>query len=425
MQGSGGKRMTEHSERDDKVDADDRKPSKLWTIGGAAVLLLGVGVFFGLRMLGGAPEGGQAEETVPVVEVVSAEAEGRRYTVSEEGFLRPLAEIAVTAEMAGRVEEVSEALVAGGRIEEGEPLFRLDDREVRAQLQQAEADLQSARAQLSRIESDASRQERLAEIGAAPVSRAEQARSDLAGARAGVSQAEAQLEIARERLDDTVVRAPFSATVQSESLSVGSYVTPGEVVARIYDNTAARGKLGMSPDDAGAVRRAQRASDAPLEVAVSPTAASASTLTLIGTVEEIGTALDPQARTVTVTVRVEDAFAEENAGLVYANDFMEATLPALSPIALYAAPSGVLRKDAYVWTVEAGGEGRGELSRVEVTPIKQQEDRVVFSSEGSLADAPLLLTALTEEVEGLTVRVAPADGEQRLADRQPESGSGR
>ena len=55
------------------------------------------------------------------------------------GVMSPLAEIAVTAEMAGRVEEVSEALVAGGRIEEGEPLFRLDDREVRAQLQQAEA----------------------------------------------------------------------------------------------------------------------------------------------------------------------------------------------------------------------------------------------------------------------------------------------
>lgn len=406
-------------------DADDRhdreqKPSKKWILLGLAGLAAGLLVFFGLRALngqGGGGEAAQASDTVPVVEVVRAEAEGRAYTVTEEGFLRPRAQVGIVAEAPGKVESVAENLAPGARFEEGEVLFRLDDREAAAQLQQARADLESARAGLTRTEADASRQERLAEIGAAPAARAEQSRADLATARARVAQGEAQVEIAEERLEDTVLRAPFSATIQSESVNVGGYVQPGQTLVTLFDNTSAEVALGMSPADAAAVRRAQREADAPLEVAVSPTAASATSVTLIGRVAEIANSLDPQARTVTVTVRVDDAFGEDRAGLVYADDFMEVTLPAVGLFDLYAAPSGILRKERYVWVVTDDDT----LERVEVTPLKQDEDRVVFASQTDLDGEALLLTALTEEAEGMKVRVERAGRERTAARRASES----
>jgi RND family efflux transporter MFP subunit len=405
-------------EADDRHDREE-KPSKLWILVGLGALALGVLVYFGLQWLGGrGGEQAQTQDTVPAVETVIAEAEGRGYRVTEEGFLRPRARVEVVAEQAGKVESVAENLVPGGRFEEGEVLLRLDDREARAQLQQARADLQSARASLEQVRADAGRQERLAEIGAAPVARAEQARADLAGAEARVEQARAQVEIAEERLEDTVLRAPFSATVQSEDVAVGTYVAPGEVLATIYDDTSAEVALGMSPADAAAVRRAQVAAGEPLEVAVSPTAASATSVTLIGRVTQIATALDPQARTVTVTVEVDDAFDPDKAGLVYADDFVEVTLPALGVFDLYATPSGVLRKEAYVWRVT----DEDTLEKVEVTPLKQDEDRLVFSTEADLAGVPLLLTALTEEAAGMKVEVQDRSQDRASLDDETNVG---
>ena len=189
--------------RDARKDADDDGQSRWWWLAGLGVLLLGVGVLFGLRAIGGPPESAQTADTVPVVETVLARAEGRSFAVSEEGFLRPRAEVDVVAELAGRIEFVSPKLIPGGRFDAGEVLFRLDAREARAQLSQARADLASARSNLAQAQADADRQQRLSDVGAVATARAEQASANLAAAKAGVAQAEAQLEIAAERSEDT------------------------------------------------------------------------------------------------------------------------------------------------------------------------------------------------------------------------------
>ena len=400
-------------------DQEEGHASRWWWLAGLAVLLVGVGVLFGLRSLGGPPEGAQgASDTLPVVETVAAEAEGRAYSITEEGFLRPRAEVDVVAELAGRIDYVADDLIPGGRFEEGEVLFRLDAREARAQANQARANLASARAQLEQSTSDQARQRRLAEVGAVAAARAEQADAGLAAARAAVAQAEAQLEIATERLEDTEVTAPFSATVATESAALGAYVSPGQVVARLFDNASAEVPLGLAPADAAAVRRAVQAAEEPLIVRVEPTAASASTRVLYGRVAEIAQSLDPQARTVQVTIRIDDPFDPDAEGEVYAQDFVEVVLPALAPRALYAAPSGVLRKDSYVWTLTEE-DGQTVLTRVDVEPVRFEDERVVFATDADLAGAELVRTALTEEAEGMVVRRARGterEDRQRSAD---------
>lgn len=394
----------------------DEATSQWWWLAGLAVLLAGFAILFLLKALGGPPPSdGSAADTVPAVETVMVTAEGRSYSITEQGFLRPRAEVDVVAELAGRIEYVSDKLVPGGRFEAGEVLLRLDAREARAQLSQARADLASAEAQLTQATADASRQRRLAEIGATATARAEQADASLAAAKAAVAQGEAQLEIAAERSEDTEVTAPFPATVARETAAEGSYVSPGQVIARLFDNTAAEIPLGLAPADAAAIRRAQSATDGPLIVQVEPTASSATTRILYGEVAEIAQSLDPQARTVQVTVRVADAFDPNGEGEVYAQDFVAAVLPALSPGPLYSAPSAVLRKDSYVWTLaEEGGETT--LARVEVSPVRFAGDRVVFASETDLEGVELITTALTEEASGMAVRRAPKQQGQGRSD---------
>ena len=406
---------------------EDHHGSRWWWLAGLAVLLAGIGVVFALRAAGGAPPAeAQVADTLPLVETVAVVPEGRGYAIEEEGFLRPRAEVDVVAELAGRIGYVSPKLIPGGRFEAGEVLFRLDARDARAQLSQARANLDSARAQLEQANADDARQQRLAEIGAVATAQAEQSAAGLASARAAVAQGEAQVEIAAERLEDTEVTAPFSATVMRESAALGAYVSPGQVVARLFDNAAAEVPLGLAPADAAAVRRAVREADGPLIVRVEPTVSSASTRTLYGEVAEIARSLDPQARTVQVTIRVDDAFSEEGEGEVYAQDFVEVILPAVAARPLYAAPAGVLRKDGYVWTVEEEG-GEAVLVRVDVEPVRFEEERVVFAADADLTGRRLVQTALTEEAAGMRVRTERAedrDERERQAEEGPPGSSG-
>ena len=386
----------------------DRPKAKAlaWIVLALGLLGLGFLVFSLLRVFGPAGQQGgpSIEAQAPLVEVVTAQAQGRDYAVEADGFLRPIAQVGLAAEQPGRVAFVAENLAPGARFAAGAVLVRLDDREARAEVARAEAERAAAGAALSRTRADEARQRRLAEIGAAPAARAEQATAELASANARIKQADAALAVARERLSDTVLTAPFPATVLSEDASLGAYVQPGQVIATLFDNTLAEMRVGVQPGEAAAIARARAESDAPLRAVLRPTEGSATTVPLTAEVASVGTALDAQARTVTVTLRVAGAFDPRPDGVVFADDVMSAAIPARAEDTLYAAPAGVLRRQSFVWTVRSD-----RLAAVPVAPLSEEANRVTFAAEADLEGTPLLLTALTEEAEGTEVRIRRAD----------------
>jgi RND family efflux transporter MFP subunit len=355
--------------------------------------LLAVAVGFGLYVLAGEVAEARQEalpakkETLPLVEVVEPKPV-RQLFVTEEGFLRPRAEIDVIAEVAGKVVEVSPNLQPGGRFAKGETLFRIDPRTLTGELDRARADLTSAAAA-------AERARRLEKIGAASTSQLQQAEAAEAAARAG-------LISARKRVEDAVVTAPFDASVISENVALGSFLQPGSVAATIFDTGAAEVVVGLRPEDAAAVRRAaQLQGDTPLDVVVSPSRASAGSLTLRGVVKRFGQAVDRQSRTVPVVIEVPGAFAEEN-GSVFANDYVSVEIPAKTEEMLFAAPVGTVRQERFVWTLDQ----ENRLRQVAVTPRSRDGIEVVFSAGQDLTKERVVLTALTEEAEGLKVEVA-------------------
>ena len=396
---------TTSAARDGDLETASRRAKPIWLLAGLGLLLAGLLVKSGLEAAMGAaaPEPQEQADTVPLVETVEAAPRGQRFNVIQDGFLRPVARIALSPEAPGRVAFVAENFSPGARFEEGAVLIKLDDREVRAQASQARADLASARAGLSRAKADAARQDRLLTAGATPAARAEQAEAELAAAEARLAQAQAALEVATERLEDSSIVAPFPALVQAEDVSLGQYVAPGQTLATIFDTTAAEVAVGLAAQDAAAVARAAAASDGPLTVRVLPTEASAMTTELTGEVAQIGAALDPAARTVGVTIRVPNAFSGEGAP-VFAEDFVRVSIPARAEETLYAAPAAVVRKQAHVWTVSP----RGTLSKVSVALVSEEDGGVVFSSAAPLEGRRLLLTPLTEESEGMAVRTEAA-----------------
>lgn len=114
----------------------------------------------------------------------------------------------------------------GQRVAAGTPLVELQSSE-------QDAGIIEARANVAQAERAYERYRQLAERGVAPRVMAEDAETDLATARASLAAAQA-------RLGDRVIRAPFAGVIGLTSVTPGTYVSPGAVIATLDDTDVVR-----------------------------------------------------------------------------------------------------------------------------------------------------------------------------------------
>lgn len=163
---------------------------------------------------------------------------GRAQTVSEAVVaVRPFSdEIRVLGVARGRrsvnVTSATSQLITrvlftdGQRVAAGTPLVELQSNE-------QDAGVIEARANVAQAERAYERYRQLAERGVAPRVMAEDAETDLATARASLAAAQA-------RLGDRVIRAPFAGVIGLTSVTPGTYVSPGAVIATLDDTSVVR-----------------------------------------------------------------------------------------------------------------------------------------------------------------------------------------
>jgi membrane fusion protein (multidrug efflux system) len=135
------------------------------------------------------------------------------------GTLRSRQSVVLRPEVAGRIAEI--AFRDGARVKRGQLLARLDDELPRAELSQAEAQLSIARANLRRNE----------EL----VAQSFVARSVLDESRASLQVAEAQAALARARLARMRITAPFDGMVGMTKVDLGEYVRDGADIVNLED----------------------------------------------------------------------------------------------------------------------------------------------------------------------------------------------
>jgi len=140
------------------------------------------------------------------------------------GFIRllPGARIAVGARVSGVV--VSLPVTQGSRVAQNDVIARLDDREARSRLAQADAALAELDAALRQREDDLRRAESLRSAGGSTEQDILNARTGVTTARARLEGARATRELALLQLDYTVIRAPISGVVASVSTQEGETV---------------------------------------------------------------------------------------------------------------------------------------------------------------------------------------------------------
>ena len=112
----------------------------------------------------------------------------------------------------------------GQRVTKGEILIEMENAEEQAQLREAKYTLEEARSQRDRIKAIAKR--------------GDASQSLLDERQREYNVANARLAALQSRLDDRLVKAPFTGLVGLRHISPGAYLAPGDVITTLIDDAA-------------------------------------------------------------------------------------------------------------------------------------------------------------------------------------------
>ncbi len=162
----------------------------------------------------------------PALEVAEARLVEAAHEIRLDGTIEAVNRATVQAQTGGEIVEI--LFDVDDYVERGAVLLRMKDTEQRARVRRAEAALSEAEARLRQAESEYARIRGIFEKKLVSRSAMDKATAELKAARARVRQAKAALAEAREQLEHTVVRAPYSGIVVERHVQVGEIATPGK-----------------------------------------------------------------------------------------------------------------------------------------------------------------------------------------------------
>jgi membrane fusion protein (multidrug efflux system) len=269
------------------------------------------------------------------VDVAVARTDTVIESIRATGQVEAVQSIELRPEVEGRIVEISTR--EGTEVARGTTLFKIDDVQLKAQVDRLEADRDLATQALRRTRE-------LMERNASSA-------ADLERAEAAARSAEAQLELQRVRLERTVVRAPFAGVVGARLVSLGDYVTSATALTTLQTVDPQRATFAV-PE-----RYAERLA---VGQGVTFTVAALPDREFSGTVDFVDPRVQLPARTITIKARVRNPDRALKPGM-----FIEAALAAeVRPGAVVVPEDAVLPLGGadYVWAVVDGKATRRQVT---------------------------------------------------------------
>src|SRR5881296_2382301 len=319
--------------------------------------------------------GGGAPMGMPV-EVVVARTDTVRDEISATGQIEAVQSIDLRPEVDGRIVEI--LIREGQEVEQGTPLFKVDDAQLKAQVAQLEAQRDLAQQALARAKD-------LAQQNASST-------ADLEKAEAEARSAQAQYDLQRIRLERTTVRAPFAGVLGQRYVSLGDYVTNTTKLASLHTVNPQRATFQVPERFARELRPGQR---------VSFRVAAIAGRDFTGEVDFVDPVIQLPGRTILVKAQVPNG-----ARLLQPGMFIEARLvTAVRPQAVVVPEDAVVPAEgaSFVWVVTAGKVDRRKVNLgvrtpgfVEVTDGVKAGEQVVTGGLAMLAPGAPVMPRVVE-----------------------------
>jgi RND family efflux transporter MFP subunit len=278
----------------------------------------------------------------------------------------------------------------GDRVEAGAPLFEIDPEPFRFARRQAEAGLDLASAQRRQVEADLSRARALRSRGIVAAQDIEKLETAAAVARASERQAAEALALARHRLAQTIVRAPYAGSVAARLADEGTtaLVQPQTIVLVLQENDVLEARASIPESQLFRVRPGD-----PARVRVEVLAAPIETA-----IAAVGDSIDPATRTYSVRMRVPNPERILKAG-VFAQ--VEIEPRALGDVTL--VPRDAIQSEDGATRVFTVADGL--VASVPVTVGAISEEAVELLAGPPLGTPVIVGTAAAQVAPGMRVRV--------------------
>jgi HlyD family secretion protein len=235
------------------------KPSK-WHFLGLGFIILVVAGFY---ITNNVPKGESSGKATPYKEFTVKRGTFQS-TVSADGIVKPIDRVQVKSKASGLIEELP--VEEGDYVKKGALICRLDQTDVKAEVEQAQADLDIAAAELNQAQNTYNRREQLFLKKLISKEEFDQADLLLAQAKGKMLRARTALDQANTRLSETIVRAPIDGAILQKYVEAGqiissgiSNVSGGTTIADIADMRLVEVEAGIDEIDVGKVKVGQPA----------------------------------------------------------------------------------------------------------------------------------------------------------------------
>jgi RND family efflux transporter MFP subunit len=281
------------------------------------IILVGVAIISFTGSMRPKIEKSEPEKTQATVFVEIAEPEDVNLSVIAQGEVSPETEIALSAQVSGKIEAVSKNFNDGGVIHKGEQLVKIEDADYRVALARAQAGLAQAEQALKVAEVEADLAAKDAhDIGAedGQLSPLALRMPQLQQARASYQAAKADVANAELNLSRTVVRAPFNGRIRKKIADIGQFIGPGAQLAQIFSTDVALIRVPLTDEDFTrlGLPLAYTADSSPLPAPKVLLSAimGGRVLNWQGRVVRTDASIDPTTRQISAIIEVDDPYGE-------------------------------------------------------------------------------------------------------------------
>lgn len=354
------------------------------------------------------------------VDVAVAVKETIQVELQAQGTVDALQKTLLAAEVPGRIIETSEKFLVGGFVTGGEVLLRIDPRDYQTDLLRAQASVESAESNL--VQEKGRAEVALREWQKLPTNsqRSQEARDlylrkpQLELAEAQLLAARADLNTARDRLERTLIKAPYNAVIRAKHVELGQFVGAGTQLAEVFSVDFAEVRLpipqsrleyldlpGVKDVTAGAV--IDLYTDVSGEVSHWP-----------ATLHRTEAVFDQRSRVLYAVARIEDPYSLRgtHAHPLRLGTFVNANIVGRDFDAIVVLPRYVLRAGNLLWVVD-----ENDLLRNRQVEILRTGGDWIYVASGLDAGDRVSLTTLDPSANGSRVTINSSKDTDQLRAR--------
>ncbi|WP_404340825.1 efflux RND transporter periplasmic adaptor subunit [Pseudoalteromonas mariniglutinosa] len=337
------------------------------------------------------------------------------------GTVKPRTQSILVAQASGQIIHINEQFREGGFFEQEEVLLQLDDRDHRAEVKAAQANLLNAEQSL--LEEQARGRQALTDwqrLGnESEPSMLVLRKPQLAAAQAQVLSAQAQLEKAQLNLERTKIKAPYAGRILSRSVDLGQVVSNNTQLATIYATDSVEIRLPIKNKDLPFINLPEQYRDGVKNQTGSKVYFSSD---LIGAQQWQGQlvrtegAIDEGAQQLYVVAQINDPYqsTEQNRYPVKIGQYVKAEITGKVAANVLVIPNSAIYQGSYVYIVEQGVLQRKNIS------LAWQNNQYAIVSKGLEHGQKLVLTSLGQVSSGTAVEVMTTEAANSVGSNQGE-----